>query len=208
MIKTKLVATVGPACADAEVLGAMIDAGVNVFRLNFSHGTLETHAEMLGRIRTVAAEHGAVVAVMGDLCGPKIRLNRIEGGKCQLEKGATVVFRRGDALGNARMLTSSYAALLDDVQVGHRLLIDDGNVQLRARSKTADELTCEVEVPGTVSDISGSKPGGIPEKFPETCNESDCEGRCTEQEQVGPGHAPAPFVDDIPKETDDAEKED
>lgn len=155
MTRTKLVATVGPACGDPAILGAMIDSGVNVFRLNFSHGTLDTHQEMLQRIRSEAKRRQAMVAVMGDLCGPKIRLNRIDGGKCELVKGAAVVFRRGDTLGTAQTLTSSYPALLDDVQVGHRLLIDDGNVQLRARSKTADELICEVEVPGTVSDRKG-----------------------------------------------------
>lgn len=155
MIRTRLVATVGPACSDAQTLGAMIDAGVNVFRLNFSHGTLDTHQQMLQHIRSEAGRRQAMIAVMGDLCGPKIRLNRIDGGKCELIKGATVVFRRGDALGNAQTLTSSYPALLDDVQVGHRLLIDDGNVQLRARSKTADELVCEVEVPGVISDRKG-----------------------------------------------------
>jgi hypothetical protein len=79
---------------------------------------------MLQHIRSEAGRRQAMVAVMGDLCGPKIRLNRIDGGKRELVKGATVVFRRGDALGTAQTLTSSYPALLDDVQVGHRLLID------------------------------------------------------------------------------------
>lgn len=155
MIRTKVVATVGPACRDPIMLGLMIEAGVDVFRLNFSHGTPDTHAEALRDIRKAAADRRAVVAVMGDLCGPKIRTNRIEGGKCQLEKGAMVVFRRGDGVGNAGVLTSSYPALIDDVQPGHRLLIDDGNVQLRAVSKTADELVCAVEVGGTVSDRKG-----------------------------------------------------
>jgi len=84
MTKTKLVATVGPACDDEATLGAMIDAGVNVFRLNFSHGTQEGHEASLGRIRKVAAERKAIVAVMGDLCGPKIRVGHIAGGRCRI----------------------------------------------------------------------------------------------------------------------------
>jgi pyruvate kinase len=137
------------------MLGSMIDAGVNVFRLNFSHGTLDTHAEMLKRIRQTAADRAAVVAIMGDLCGPKIRLNKIDGGRCQLDKGATVVFERGDAVGNPGRLTCSYPALIDDVEAGHRLLIDDGNVQLRAVRKSSNELVCTVEVGGVVSDRKG-----------------------------------------------------
>ncbi len=155
MTKTKLVTTAGPACQDPEIIASMIDAGVDVFRLNFSHGTLDTHTEVLKRIRQAATDRGAMVAVMGDLCGPKIRLNKIDGGRCRLQKGATVVFQRGDAVGNAGRLTCSYPALIDDVQPGHRVLIDDGNVQLRVVRKSPDELVCTVEVGGPVSDRKG-----------------------------------------------------
>ena len=93
MIRTKVVATVGPACTSEAVLGEMIEAGVNVFRLNFSHGTHEAREASLALIRKVAAERGTVVAVMGDLCGPKIRLGSMEGGKCSLAVGRRVVCR-------------------------------------------------------------------------------------------------------------------
>jgi len=155
MVKTKLVATVGPACDSDAVLGEMMDAGVNVLRLNFSHGTLATHEASLERIRRLAADRNAVIGVMGDLCGPKIRLGKIAGGNCELETGHDVLFQREEIEGNPDRLWSSYPALIDDVNEGERVLIDDGSVWLRAVSKTADELLCRCEIGGTISDHKG-----------------------------------------------------
>jgi pyruvate kinase len=155
MNKTKLVATVGPACESDALLGAMIDAGVNVFRLNFSHGTLDKHEAVLKRIRQQAAQKKAVVAVMGDLCGPKIRIGEVAGGKCELATGQTVVFQREPIAGTPQRLSSIYPALVDDAQIGHRVLIDDGNVQLRVSEKRPNELVCTIEAGGTVSDHKG-----------------------------------------------------
>ncbi|MFO0974599.1 MAG: pyruvate kinase [Phycisphaerae bacterium] len=154
-MRTKVIATVGPASSSPQMLGRLIDAGVNVFRLNFSHGTHATHGAALTAIRAAAAERGAHVAVMGDLCGPKIRLNAIAGGQAELRDGATVQFVRGDGPGDASRLTCSYAALIDDVRAGDRLLIDDGRVTLRTTAKSGDALSCTVEVGGVVSDRKG-----------------------------------------------------
>ncbi|MBP7933891.1 MAG: pyruvate kinase [Phycisphaerae bacterium] len=155
MIRTKLIATVGPACDNDAVLGQMIDAGVNVFRLNFSHGTLDAHAASLGRIRRLAIHRGAMIAVLGDLCGPKIRLGKIAAGKCELVVGQEVTFQRAEIEGTPQRLWSGYASLIDDVQEGHRVLIDDGNVRLRAIGKQKDELVCRCEVGGMISDRKG-----------------------------------------------------
>lgn len=155
MIRTKLIATVGPACDNDAALGQMIDAGVNVLRLNFSHGTLDGHTAALERIRRLATERGAVIAVLGDLCGPKIRLGRIAGGRCTLVAGQEVVFQRAEIEGTPQRLWSGYANLVDDVQEGHRVLIDDGNVRLTAIGKRKDELICRCEVGGTISDRKG-----------------------------------------------------
>ncbi len=155
MIRTKLVATIGPACDDTASIGAMIDAGVNAFRLNFSHGTLEGHEASLKRVRDLAAERGTIVAVMGDLCGPKIRVGRIAGGRCELIPGQQVIFQRKPIEGSARLLSSNYPALVDDARIDHRLLIDDGNVLLRVTEKRANELICTCEVGGVVSDRKG-----------------------------------------------------
>ena len=155
MTKTKLVATVGPACDDDAAITAMIDAGVNVFRLNFSHGTLDSHQASVERIRRIAAEREAIVAVMGDLCGPKIRLGKVAGGYCTLATGSKVAFQREPIEGTPERLSSNYPALIDDVGIDHRLLIDDGNVLLRVTDKREDELVCTCEVSGMVSDRKG-----------------------------------------------------
>lgn len=155
MIRTKVVATIGPASDSREMLGRLLDAGVNVLRLNFSHGTRESHAASLQRIREVADERRAVVAVMGDLGGPKIRLGSIAGGACTLAAGARVVLQRETVLGTPERLSSNYPALVDDVSVGDRILIDDGNVLLRAVEKRPDELVAVCEVGGVISDRKG-----------------------------------------------------
>ncbi len=155
MTRTKVVATVGPACDSPETLGRLIEAGANVFRLNFSHGTRESHAAALQRIRQAAAERQAVVAVLGDLGGPKIRLGAIAGGKCTLSPGSRVIFQREPVLGTPERLSSNYPALIDDVAVGDRILIDDGNVLLRAAEKAPGQLTAICEVGGVVSDHKG-----------------------------------------------------
>lgn len=155
MIKTKLIATIGPACDNEPILSAMLDAGVSVFRLNFSHGTLEGHLVTLQRIRRVAAQMGKVVAVLGDLCGPKIRLGTLIDGRCELSAGCDVAFVRNPIEGTGTQLWSNYKALIDDVQPGDRVLIDDGNIQLRAVSKMKDQLLCHCEVGGWISDHKG-----------------------------------------------------
>ncbi|HSW45565.1 MAG TPA: pyruvate kinase [Phycisphaerae bacterium] len=155
MVKTKLVATVGPACSSDEMIGRFIDAGVNVFRLNFSHGTLDDHQASLDRIRRMATRRQAMIAVLGDLCGPKIRLGRIAGGRCELQPGREITFQRQPTEGTPQRLWCRYPALIDDVEVGHRVLIDDGSILLRATRKQADELICECEIGGTISDHKG-----------------------------------------------------
>jgi len=153
MIKTRLIATVGPACRTPEVLVEMIRAGVDLFRFNFSHGTLEEHRETLDHLRRITAELSRPVATLGDLCGPKIRLGRIPGGQRELHEGELVTFVH--APGEGVQLTSNYEALIDDVEVGDRVLLDDGRVHLRAVSKHADALLCRCEVGGVISDHKG-----------------------------------------------------
>ncbi len=155
MTRTKLIVTIGPASESDAMLSAMMAAGVDVFRLNFSHGTTESHRAVHERIRRLAAEQHATVAVLADLAGPKIRLGRIAGGSCRLVQGESLSFVRGDVEGTPQRLSSTYDPLIDDVQVGHRLLIDDGNVLLRAAEKQPDALVCLVEIGGIISDRKG-----------------------------------------------------
>jgi pyruvate kinase len=133
----------------------MIDCGVTSFRLNFSHGTLDGHESSLKLIRQAAQQRQAIIAVMGDLSGPKIRLGKIADGKCELVAGQQVVLQRSDILGSPQRLSSNYPALVDDVKVGHRVLIDDGNILLRVIEKKENELKCSCEFGGVVSDRKG-----------------------------------------------------
>lgn len=155
MIRTKLVATVGPACSNIDTLGALIHAGVDVFRLNFSHGTLETHAVVLRTIRQAAAQRNAVIAVMGDLCGPKIRVDRLVGGQFELHCGDEVIIQRVTVEGTAQRISCNYPSFVDEIEPGHRVLIDDGNVRLVVIEKNDNEVVCRCDIGGVVSDHKG-----------------------------------------------------
>lgn len=161
---TKIIATSGPASRERDVLQRLIEAGVSVFRLNFSHGSLEQHAEVLKCIRSLAAQAGSHVAVLGDLQGPKIRVGRVAEGGIELLPGDTVLLRRGSfvatrgsagSAGGAVRLCSTYDRLVDDVEPGHRALIADGAIRMLVVAKRADELECSVTVGGLVTSGKG-----------------------------------------------------
>ena len=113
--RTKIIATLGPATADAASVRQLIAAGVDVFRLNMSHGDQEGHAAALALVRQEAAAAGAMVAVLADLCGPKIRVGRFEGGRFELVDGASVVITVRDVLGGDGIIPSQYAGFTRDV---------------------------------------------------------------------------------------------
>ena len=152
--RTKLVATIGPACETAETLWPLLDAGIDVCRLNFSHGELSKHGEVLALIRGWSDRSGRTVSVLGDLCGPKIRLNTVEGGSFALATGATIRVSRGTAPCTPSNLTSNYTTLLDEIDVGHRLYIDDGQVRLIVTERD-DDAVCQVTVGGRISSRKG-----------------------------------------------------
>lgn len=156
---TRIIATLGPASDDADVVRRLVEAGATVFRLNFSHGELDTHRRRLDVVRSVAREMGVPLAVLGDLQGPKIRLNAVEGDGIELPTGAEVHFRRGvftvTDQGPPYVLGSTYDRLVDDVEPGQRVLIDDGAVRMLAVARTDDLLRCTVVTGGRVSSSKG-----------------------------------------------------
>ncbi|HSM66854.1 MAG TPA: pyruvate kinase [Ilumatobacteraceae bacterium] len=127
--RTKIVATIGPASDDADVLGALIDAGVDVVRLNLSHGTLDGHLERIARVRSVAA--GRPVAVLADLPGPKIRAGAFPEGGTYLAAGDVVTLAVGDDASDGDRITVPYPTLLEDLEVGSRVQLGDGAIALR-----------------------------------------------------------------------------
>ncbi|XOV88498.1 MAG: pyruvate kinase [Pseudomonadota bacterium] len=159
--RTKIVATIGPASAAREMCQQLIEAGVNVFRLNMSHGDQETHRAAYRNIREAAAGLRLPVAVMADLCGPKIRTGKFEGGSVTLQDGALVTVTTRDVMGTAGLIPSQYEALADDVAPGNDILLADGLLTLRVLAVTGTEITCEVVHGGVLADHKGINLPGV-----------------------------------------------
>ena len=155
MIKTKTIATLGPSCNRSETIRAMIDNGADVFRLNFSHGTLGEHAKLLEVLNAARAQHRHTTAVMGDLCGPKVRTGRIEPEGQMLNVGDKVSIVPGSEVGTAKRFGTNYEYFNKDVNVGHRIFIDDGKIALRVVSQNDGETVCEVLVGGKLRSQKG-----------------------------------------------------
>ncbi|MGI9321363.1 MAG: pyruvate kinase, partial [Thiogranum sp.] len=155
--RTKIVATLGPATDDPKVLDAMIQAGVDVVRVNFSHGTSEEHLRRAENVRNRARAHGRQVGVLADLQGPKIRIARFTDGKIVLQEGARFVLDASLDVdtGNQERVGLTYKALTDDVKRGDTLLLDDGAVVLWVEEVTGSEIETRVVVGGTLSNNKG-----------------------------------------------------
>ena len=159
--RTKIVATIGPASRDPAVLEALVRAGVNVFRLNLSHGDHADHRANFDTIQAVSASVGEPVAVLADLCGPKIRVGRFAGGRMTLEKGQKVTVTTREILGGQGLIPSQYAALAEDVRPGDRILLDDGMLELHVESVAGDAVACTVIAGGVLKDRKGMNLPGV-----------------------------------------------
>ena len=158
---TKIVATMGPASSDAETLNRLIAAGVDVVRLNFSHGTAADHIARAKLVREIAAEHKRAVAILADLQGPKIRVGKFADGKVMLEKGAQFVLDADCDLGSVDVAGIDYKELPRDVKVGDVLLLDDGKIVLSVMKVLGNRVTTTVKVGGVLSNNKGiNKQGG------------------------------------------------
>src|ERR687889_2584591 len=159
MRRTKIVATIGPASRDPEVLLKMVAAGMDVARLNFSHGTAEEHAEVAERVRNAADRAGRQVAVLQDLPGPKLRIGALRDGIAELKPGDGLTFVCGEngAEGDARKMFITWAGLADTVDAGEVMYLADGAVRLRvsATRPGEGEIDATVEVGGTVASRQG-----------------------------------------------------
>jgi len=155
--RTKIVATLGPASSSPEVLEKMILAGLDVARLNFSHGAPDEHRARAQLVRDIAARHGRFVALLGDLQGPKIRIAKFTNKRIELSEGDSFRFsvtHPRDA-GTQEVVGIDYPDLVKDCSVGDELLLDDGRVVMRVDNATADELHCTVLIGGPLSDNKG-----------------------------------------------------
>jgi pyruvate kinase len=168
--RTKIVATIGPSSNSPEVLRELLDAGVDVFRLNFAHGTPEEQAENVRRIRVASQEWGREVGILGDLPGPKLRLGDLEGDVAVLHSGSNVVMRgeTNGTPGNAEQLTVQWDGFAKAVKEGDPVFLADGRVRLKVLSVAGGDVTCEVEAGGAVSSHQGVNLPGADHELPET----------------------------------------
>ncbi len=159
--RTKIVATIGPASSSPETLDRLVDLGVDVFRLNFSHGTHDGHATAFARIREASARASRHVAVLADLCGPKIRAGRFAGGGIELVRGEEVTLTTRSVEGRPGLIPSEYEALARDVRPQDRVLLNDGNLELCVLSTDGVEARCRVVHGGPLKDRKGINLPGV-----------------------------------------------
>ena len=160
--QTRIIATIGPASESDDVIRALVHAGVDVFRLNFSHGTHESHGAAADRIRRAATAAGRPVAIMQDLSGPKIRTGRLAGGRpLQLAVGAEFVIEVGDFVGEPGRVATTAAALPTAVKPGNVLLLDDGRIQLTVIGTTDRAITTRVVDGGELGERKGINAPGV-----------------------------------------------
>ncbi len=163
MRHTKIIATVGPSSQSDAVLAELVAAGVDVFRLNFSHGTREGHGEVFRRLRLASRGAKRHVAIMQDLAGPKIRTGRLAGGATvELSEGALLRIAAGDGEGTAERIFTSYPPLISSVRPGDRLLLDDGRIELQVRQSDATGITTVVINGGPLGERKGIAAPGVP----------------------------------------------
>ncbi len=161
MRNTRIVATIGPASEDPSLIGNLLLAGVDVFRMNASHGTLEAHAARIRAIREAARELHLFPGILLDLQGPKIRLGRFEGGRATLETGAGFTLTTQPCQGTAALASTTFLSLPNDVKPGNRVLLADGAVELRAIKIEPASVHFEVVSGGTIKDQQGINLPGI-----------------------------------------------
>ncbi len=152
--KTKIVATVGPASASKEMLHALIKEGVDVFRLNFSHGKHEDHLKVINWVRELNKEMGTNVALLQDLQGPKIRVNDVQPG-VEIKAGQEIIITTRQLMGNQEIVSTSYENLPRDVKVGDMILVDDGKIELRVKEVRDIDVVCQVVYGGPLKPRKG-----------------------------------------------------
>ncbi|MEZ4887243.1 MAG: pyruvate kinase [Chitinophagales bacterium] len=154
--RTKIVATVGPASNNKETLIALVKAGVDVFRLNFSHGTHDGHADVIKLIQEINAELNTHVGILADLQGPKIRLGEVENGEVFIEDGQTLTLTTNEMVSTSQELYLTYEDFARDAKVGDRVLIDDGKIELKVLNTNGeDKVTAKVIYGGPIKPKKG-----------------------------------------------------
>lgn len=153
--RTKIVATIGPASNSQEVLKRLIEAGANVLRLNFSHGSHADHEKNIKTIRQISSENDYHVGILQDLQGPKIRIGLVKDGGVQIDDGQQLIITTDDIEGNAERVSTVYKEIVNDVKSGDTILVDDGNIELKTISVEGNQVLTEVVHGGILKSRKG-----------------------------------------------------
>ncbi|GAB3646466.1 pyruvate kinase [Echinicola sediminis] len=153
--KTKILATVGPASNNEKTLKDLVAAGVNVFRLNFSHGNHEGHAEVIKLIRKINKDHNLNIGILQDLQGPKIRVGEVENNGVEIKEGQAITITNEPLVGTSSLVSTVYKNLPGDVGSGDRILIDDGNLELKVNDTDGKNVNCTVVHGGILKSRKG-----------------------------------------------------
>ncbi len=157
----KIICTLGPSCSNIQAIAGMVSGGMNIARINFSHGNHEDFRAMIANIRKVADSREEPIAILGDLCGPKIRVGDLEGESVHLEAGKRIIITTREIKGNSEVLGTTYPNLVSDVEKGDRILIDDGRIELRVLGVGPEEVQAEVVTGGDVKPHKGMNLPGV-----------------------------------------------
>jgi pyruvate kinase len=164
--RAKIVCTLGPAVSTPEKIRALVDAGMDVARLNMSHGSHADHERSYAMVRRASDESGHAIGIFADLQGPKIRLGKVAGGPLQLEEGSAFTITTREVPGSTEICSTTYDGLPGDVAAGDQILIDDGKVRLQVTSVEGADVHTRVVVPGPVSDNKGINLPGVAVSVP------------------------------------------
>jgi pyruvate kinase len=176
--RAKIVATLGPASSNETTFRDLVRAGLDVARLNFSHGTQPEKLKLIEMVRKVALEEGKNICILGDLQGPKIRTGRLEDRKpVQLQAGQNLTITPRDIFGNSRVISTTFLTLAENLEAGARILLSDGLIELKVLAVNGDDVECEVINGGTLGEHKGINLPGIPVRVPSLTekDESDLE---------------------------------
>ncbi|WP_042170540.1 pyruvate kinase [Paenibacillus gorillae] len=166
MRKTKIVCTMGPACDSTDVLKEMIQAGMNVARLNMAHGELEDHAGRIERIREAAQATNAIVPILLDIKGPEVRIGKLEEASYELKTGSTLTLTTEDIVGNGDRIHVNYSELPLVIKSGDKILLDDGLIELEVQSAQGTEILCTILNGGVIKPRKGVNLPGIRTTLP------------------------------------------
>ncbi len=160
-VRSKTVATVGPACRDPAVLRSLVDAGVDVFRVNMAHGDRAEHEQVVADIRRISHDAREAIGILVDLAGPKIRLGELYSDPTECEEGRNFRFIRGDVAGRTDELVSNYEPLVDELSPGDRVMLADGTVSMEVTESDSHSALCRVIAAGTLRSRQGINLPGV-----------------------------------------------